>query len=75
MEEVIELCIFYPFSELNLKVGYVSNVTYYFSILYRRQFTGGELRAGDDAEEAAWFERSSLPLLAFKSTSHILDNY
>jgi len=46
-----------------------------FVIFYRGQVTGGTLQPGDDAEEAAWFERSALPALAFKSTAHILANY
>jgi ADP-ribose pyrophosphatase YjhB (NUDIX family) len=43
-----------------------------FVIFYRGQVTGGELQAGDDAEAAAWFERGSLPGLAFQSTKELL---
>lgn len=46
-----------------------------FVIFYRGQAAGGTLQPGDDAEEAAWFERSNLPPLAFKSTEYILANY
>lgn len=37
-------------------------------ILYRAQLLGGELRAGDDADEAAFFGPDELPELAFAST-------
>lgn len=46
-----------------------------FVIFYRGQVTGGELRAGDDAEEAAWFERGHIPPLAFQSTAYILAEF
>lgn len=46
-----------------------------FVIFYRGQVTGGELRAGDDAEEAAWFERGHVPPLAFQSTAYILAEF
>jgi ADP-ribose pyrophosphatase YjhB (NUDIX family) len=37
-------------------------------ILYRAQLLGGELQAGDDADEAAFFGPDELPELAFAST-------
>ena len=37
-------------------------------ILYRVQGTGGELRAGDDADEVVFFGPDDLPELAFEST-------
>lgn len=46
-----------------------------FVIFYRGQVTGGELQAGDDAEDVDWFERDHLPELAFKSTAYILENH
>jgi 8-oxo-dGTP diphosphatase len=46
-----------------------------FVIFYQGQVTGGALQAGDDADEAAWFERDHLPKLAFKSTTYILANH
>ncbi|PWH12082.1 MAG: DNA mismatch repair protein MutT [Anaerolineae bacterium] len=46
-----------------------------FVIFYRGQVIGGILQAGDDADAAAWFERSNLPELAFQSTQHILKHY
>lgn len=46
-----------------------------FVIFYTGQVTGGELQAGDDAEEANWFEKDHLPKLAFKSTRFILQNH
>lgn len=44
-------------------------------IFYSGQVTGGELKAGDDADDADWFERDHLPKLAFKSTAYILENH
>ncbi len=46
-----------------------------FVIFYRAQVTGGLLHAGDDANDAAWFERGHLPGLAFESTKYILEQY
>lgn len=37
-------------------------------ILYRAQLVDGELRAGDDADDAAFFGPDNLPELAFDST-------
>jgi hypothetical protein len=33
---------------------------------------GGQLCAGDDADAAEWFPRSSLPGLAFRATEMVL---
>lgn len=41
-------------------------------IAYRASITGGQLQAGDDAGEAAFFPRASLPPLAFRATRVIL---
>lgn len=46
-----------------------------FVIFYRGRVTGGTLHAGDDADSAEWFERGSLPGLAFESTKYILAHY
>jgi 8-oxo-dGTP diphosphatase len=46
-----------------------------FIIIYRGQVVGGEVCAGDDASDAAWFERGKLPGLAFQSTKDILGNF
>ncbi|MCX7756262.1 MAG: NUDIX hydrolase [Anaerolineales bacterium] len=43
-----------------------------FVIFYRGQVRGGLLRAGDDADAAAWFAINGLPELAFQSTRYIL---
>ncbi|MBI4928042.1 MAG: NUDIX hydrolase [Anaerolineae bacterium] len=39
---------------------------------YHAEITGGALRAGDDAMQAAFFDRSALPPLAFHATRVIL---
>ena len=44
-----------------------------FIIFYRGKTIGGALHAGDDADAVKWFERGSLPELAFKSTRMILE--
>ena len=43
-----------------------------FVIVYRAEVLSGELGANDDADQAAWFERSDLPPLAFKATRAVL---
>ena len=37
-------------------------------ILYRDEILGGELLAGDDADEVGFFSREALPPLAFRAT-------
>ncbi len=37
-------------------------------ILYHARIVGGQLEAGDDADEAAFFDQDNLPELAFNST-------
>jgi len=44
-----------------------------FIIFYRGQVEGGMLLADDDADAVEWFERGSLPGLAFRSTKTILE--
>ncbi len=39
-----------------------------FILIYRGRITGGELKAGDDADMAQFFSRDQLPLLAFRAT-------
>ncbi len=46
-----------------------------FVIFYRASLQGGVLSAGDDAKAAQWFERGSLPALAFQSTREILADW
>ncbi len=41
-------------------------------IIYRAEVTGGQLSAGDDADQAAFFPRSQLPPLAFQATKRVL---
>jgi 8-oxo-dGTP diphosphatase len=45
-----------------------------FVIVYGGQILEGELRAGDDADRAEWFERGALPPLAFRATEAVLKN-
>ena len=39
------------------------------------ELLAGELRAGDDAEEAAFFEPSTMPELAFRSTKEAINQW
>ena len=41
-------------------------------IIYRAEANGGQLCAGDDAQQALFFERCNLPPLAFKATHKVL---
>jgi ADP-ribose pyrophosphatase YjhB (NUDIX family) len=66
--------------ETNLQVSVTGLVGVYYNtkvldqggasifILYRAQLVGGEVQAGDDADEAAFFGADDLPELAFDST-------
>ena len=42
------------------------------ALIYRAELVGGELQSGDDARGAAFFSRSELPPLAFRSTKKVL---
>ncbi len=42
-------------------------------IFYRADIVSGELSPGDDVDRAAFFDPSSLPPLAFQSTSQVLN--
>lgn len=42
-------------------------------IVYHAEKVGGELRAGDDAGEVAFFSRDKLPPLAFRATRIVLN--
>lgn len=44
-------------------------------LLYRAELVGGELMAGDDAEEAAFFALDALPAVAFESTRAALGEF
>ena len=44
-------------------------------IVYRGQVLSGDLRAGDDANRAGFFDLRDLPSLAFTSTRTILDRW
>ncbi len=41
-------------------------------IVYRAEVIGGELKAGDDADQVAYFPLSELPPLAFRATQQVL---
>ena len=43
-----------------------------FVIVYRAMVTGGDLQAGDDADDVSWFSRAELPPLAFRATRIVL---
>lgn len=43
-------------------------------IIYRARITGGELQAGDDADEVGFFDYDGLPPLAFNATRQVLDH-
>jgi len=44
-------------------------------IVYSANIQGGELRSGDDANQAAFFRINNLPPLAFESTKQILNSF
>ena len=43
-----------------------------FVIIYQAEVLGGEMKAADDADAVEWFERNSLPQLAFLATRKAL---
>ncbi len=43
-----------------------------FVIVYQAEVIGGNLKPGDDADEAGWFSRDDLPPLAFRATRQVL---
>jgi ADP-ribose pyrophosphatase YjhB (NUDIX family) len=73
--------------ETNLQINITGLLDIYFNsealaqggasifILYRAEVVAGDLRAGDDAEEASFFGRDELPELAFTSTQDALDRW
>ncbi len=44
-----------------------------FVIVYLAEVEGGELQAGDDADQVEWFTRSALPPLAFRATQRAVE--
>jgi ADP-ribose pyrophosphatase YjhB (NUDIX family) len=42
-------------------------------IVYRAEILSGEIHPGDDADQAAFFDRHSLPPLAFTTTQRIIE--
>ncbi|UCG24538.1 MAG: NUDIX domain-containing protein, partial [Chloroflexota bacterium] len=73
--------------ETNLLVAITGLVDVYFNadslghggasifILYRARLLGGQLRAGDDADEAGFFGPEELPQLAFDSTRDAIERW
>jgi ADP-ribose pyrophosphatase YjhB (NUDIX family) len=45
-----------------------------FIIVYCAEVIGGEMSPADDADAVEWFERDSLPPLAFQATKKVLKN-
>jgi 8-oxo-dGTP diphosphatase len=43
-----------------------------FIIIYQAEVISGIAKAGDDADQVGWFERSNLPPLAFRATRWVL---
>lgn len=46
-----------------------------FIIVYLADVIDGELKPDDDADAVAWFERGSLPPLAFRATQKVLESF
>jgi ADP-ribose pyrophosphatase YjhB (NUDIX family) len=46
-----------------------------FIIIYQASVIDGELKPDDDADAVEWFERGSLPPLAFRATQKVLESY
>lgn len=46
-----------------------------FVVVYLAEFVGGELHANDDADAAEWFDRNTLPPLAFRATQKALQSF
>jgi 8-oxo-dGTP diphosphatase len=44
-------------------------------IVYRAEVVGGNLAAGDDADEVAFFHAGSLPALAFHATQQVVERW
>ena len=79
-EDPVSTAVREVFEETNLQVVISELVDVYYNaealrrggasifILYRAQLFSGELKAGDDADEAGFFGPGKLPELAFAST-------
>lgn len=83
-EDPREVAVRELFEETNLQVIIEELVDVYYNpptgqggasifILYRGRLLGGELRAGDDADAAAFFDPDDLPELAFASTRDAIE--
>ncbi len=78
-EDPRETAVREAFEETNLRVKIEGLIDVYYNpvtqgpgasvfILYRARLLGGELRAGDDADDARFFHLGELPEIAFAST-------
>jgi 8-oxo-dGTP diphosphatase len=57
---------------LTLLAGQEHDQGSHILIVYRAEWLGGQLAAGDDASQAGFFDRHHLPPLAFQTTLRIL---
>jgi ADP-ribose pyrophosphatase YjhB (NUDIX family) len=63
-------------SVLNVLSSFVSPKFHFLAIYLLAEVVGGELTAGDDTDEVAWFPLSGpFPELAFMEDAEILDAY
>lgn len=63
-------------SILNITSSFVSLQYHFLAVYLLARVVGGELAAGDDMEEVAWFPLSGpFPELAFVEDADILDAY
>ena len=46
-----------------------------FIIVYQAEVLGGEMKPDDDADAVEWFDKNSLPPLAFRATQKVLQSF
>ena len=86
-QSIVEACTQETKEETGLEIETTGLVNVYYNsaasskggasifILYSARSIGGVLKAGDDAEEAAFFDREELPELAFQSTYDAIERW